>query len=64
MEKIKLLKNSIKIVEKTLDNSLKDIFGIDGRVNVKIYDKTNEYDYQSAYALMHFKNIKKKSKLE
>jgi len=62
MEKVKHLRNSLKMVEKVLNKSLKDIFDLDGKVMAKSYDKDTNYDYQSAYAMMTFKKLKKHCK--
>ena len=59
MDKPKYLKNTLRMVEGVLNKSLKSIFNIDGKVSVKSFDKDNNFDYQSPFAVMYFKRIKK-----
>ena len=56
MEK-KFLRNSKNMVQKALSKSLEDIFGIKGIVTAQKYQKSDEYDFQTPYPMMHFKNI-------
>lgn len=60
-KKINFMRNTIKMVEGNLKASLLSIFGIEGRVTVTHY-KESDFDYQSPYAMMYFKRIKKENK--
>ena len=60
-KKVSFMRNTLKMVETNLKASLLSIFGIDGRVTVTHY-KNNDFDYQSPYAMMYFKRIKKNNK--
>jgi hypothetical protein len=57
MQARKVLNNTLSIVEKHLSESLQKLFKIEGKVSAQIYSKTDEYDYQSPYAMMFFKRV-------
>ena len=53
----KYLKNTMKLVEQKLSQSLEKFFNLKGTVNVTPYEKTNDFDYASPYAMRYFKDI-------
>lgn len=55
---IKYLSNTIQHVEKYLSESLQSFFGISGKVTAQLYSKSEEFDYQTPYAMMYFKKVK------
>lgn len=57
----KYLKNTMKLVEQKLSQSLEKFFNLKGIVNVTPYDKTNDFDYASPYAMRYFKDIQKET---
>ncbi len=57
MNSSKLLKNTMVIVEKYLSESLQKFFNIEGKVTAQMYSKTDDFDYQSPYAMMYFKRV-------
>lgn len=52
------LSNTLQIVERFLSESLQKFFQIEGRVSAQLYQITEDFDYQSPYAMMYFKRVR------
>ena len=57
MSSKKVLQNTLQIVERHLSDSLKKFFNIEGKVTAQVYSKTDDFDYQSPYAMMFYKRV-------
>lgn len=62
MDKPKVLRNSLKIVQQVLTSSVPKIFGFEGIVTAQKYTKSEEFDFQSPYSMMLFKQVQKNYK--